>query len=238
MPPLTLTKPSVIAPTISLETLWKEVGFEPNPQQKAAILHVKGPLYLPAGPGSGKTRVLLWRVVNLLVNHNVPPAEVFLSTFTEKAALQLKEGLRALLGVVTEKTGRPFDLAKLYVGTIHSLCQTLLADRRFSPDHQRTRPPVLMDDLEQYLYVYRDKRWKALLAAAGVGAGANKAINSFFSKFTKRPSNSTSRHEAVAERWEERLDGHGRGTRSGALRFPEKEIVFDDGERLTLQGRQ
>ena len=193
----TPTKPSTTQPTITLESLWEEVGFDPNPQQKAAILHVNGPLYLPAGPGAGKTRVLLWRVVNLLTNHDVPPAEVFLSTFTEKAALQLKEGLRALLGLVTERTGKPFDLAKMYVGTIHSLCQTLLSDRRFSPDHQRTRPPVLMDDLEQYLYVYRDSRWKALLAGAGIGTGANQDINSFFSKFSKRPSNSTSRHEAV-----------------------------------------
>lgn len=191
------TKPNNDQPAIMLKTLWNEVGFSPNPQQKAAILHVDGPLYLPAGPGSGKTRVLLWRVVNLLVNHDVPPAEVFLSTFTEKAALQLKEGLRVLLGLVTERTKRPFDLAKMYVGTIHSLCQTLLTDRRFSPDHQRTRPPVLMDDLGQYLYVYQDSRWKALLAAAGIGTGANQDINAFFSSFLKRPSKSTSRHEAV-----------------------------------------
>ena len=151
------TKPDILQAMVSLEALsGNKSGSIRAAQQRAAILHVKGPLYLPAGPGSGKTRVLLWRVVNLLVNHNVPPGEVFLSTFTEKAALQLKEGLRALLGLVTERTGRPFDLAKLYVGTIHSLCQTLLADRRFSPAHQRTRPPVLMDDLEQYLLFYRD----------------------------------------------------------------------------------
>ena len=39
----------------------------------------------------------------------------------------------------------------------------------------------------------------------------------------------------IAERWAERLDGHGRGTRLGALRFSEGELVFDDGERLALQ---
>jgi DNA helicase II / ATP-dependent DNA helicase PcrA len=44
---------------ITLQELWAEAGFEPNPNQKRAILHVDGPLYLPAGPGSGKTRVLL-----------------------------------------------------------------------------------------------------------------------------------------------------------------------------------
>src|SRR5438093_4513310 len=38
-----------------LRSLWKDHDFDPNPQQKAAILHAEGPLFLPAGPGSGKT---------------------------------------------------------------------------------------------------------------------------------------------------------------------------------------
>jgi hypothetical protein len=74
-----------IAPQV-LRELWNEFEFDPNPQQEEAILHADGPLFLPAGPGSGKTRVLLWRVVNLIVTHHVAPDEIFLSTFTEKAA--------------------------------------------------------------------------------------------------------------------------------------------------------
>ena len=50
-----------------LRALWKEYEFEPNPRQREAILHNDGPLFLPAGPGSGKTRVLLWRVINLVL---------------------------------------------------------------------------------------------------------------------------------------------------------------------------
>ena len=80
-----------------LQSLWKDFGFTPNDEQEAAILHADGPLFLPAGPGSGKTRVLLWRTINLIVTHGVAPDEVFLSTFTEKAALQLRNGLRILL---------------------------------------------------------------------------------------------------------------------------------------------
>ena len=82
---------------LNLETLWKFNDFKPNKQQREAILHVDGPLYITAGPGSGKTRVLLWRAVNLIVFHGVKPEEIFLSTFTEKAAHQLKEGLRDCL---------------------------------------------------------------------------------------------------------------------------------------------
>src|SRR5260221_9552356 len=102
---------------LSLDQLWQEVGFEPNTNQREAILHVDSPLYLPAGPGSGKTRVLLWRTLNLCVFHGVRPEEIYLSTFTEKAAHQLKEGLRALFGIVTNHTGVPYDLSQRYIGT-------------------------------------------------------------------------------------------------------------------------
>jgi len=84
-------------PKFTIDDLWKKADFKPNENQKAAILHTNGPLYLPAGPGSGKTRVLLWRTLNLIVFHDIPPEEIYLSTFTEKAAHQLKEGLRSLL---------------------------------------------------------------------------------------------------------------------------------------------
>ena len=53
-------------------------------------------------PGSGKTRVLLWRTLNLIVFHNLQPNEIFLATFTEKAALQLKEGLQGLLSIASK----------------------------------------------------------------------------------------------------------------------------------------
>ena len=57
----------------TLEALWNIKGFKPNDSQREAILHIDGPLFLTAGPGSGKTRVLLWRTLNLLVFHNIKP---------------------------------------------------------------------------------------------------------------------------------------------------------------------
>ena len=146
-----------------LRALWKEYEFEPNPRQREAILHNDGPLFLPAGPGSGKTRVLLWRVINLVLTHGVAPDEIFLSTFTEKAALQLSNGLRALLGAVSEKTGHAYDTANLYVGTVHSLCQKILLDRRFSAERARARSPILLDELDQYMFLRRNANWNAIL---------------------------------------------------------------------------
>lgn len=138
---------------ITIEKLWEEVCFSPNPAQLDAITHTEKPLFLPAGPGSGKTRVLLWRTVNLIVFHDVKPEEIFLSTFTEKAAFQLKQGLQSLLGLVTNLDGRTFDLSGMFIGTVHSLCQKILIDRRFAVNQERTLRPIVLDDLGQYFFI-------------------------------------------------------------------------------------
>ena len=151
-----------------IEELWLEAEFTPNDNQKAAIRHVDGPLYLTAGPGSGKTRVLLWRALNLIVYHHVKPEEIYLATFTEKAAFQLQEGLRALLGLVTNQTGVSYDLGRMYIGTVHSLCQRILADRKFAIDRQRTPRIRLMDELSQYFYFMNGKNWQRLTDNLGI----------------------------------------------------------------------
>lgn len=178
--------------TVSLNTLWDEVDFTPNDAQAEAIRHVGGPLYLTAGPGSGKTRVVLWRTVNLIVRHEVNPDEIFLSTFTEKAAQQLREGLRVLLNVASGHTGKPYDIGEMYIGTIHSLCQQLLSDRRFAPNRARDKAPRLLDDLGQYFYLYQKRNWTDLTSAVGLGDDPEKTINEFFEGFE-----SQSRHRAV-----------------------------------------
>ena len=180
----------------TIADLWQVRNFTPNPNQEQAILHTDGPLYLPAGPGSGKTRVLLWRTLNLIVFEEVPPEAIYLSTFTEKAALQLREGLQVLLGHVTNLTGRPFDLAPLYVGTIHSLCRRILTDRRFSPGRQRARPPYLLDELGQYFHLFRRRNWEALTQSVGLNGDEDNVTiyRAFYPSFS---FDSTSRHNAV-----------------------------------------
>lgn len=148
---------------MNLETLWESINFTPNPQQREAITHVDGPLYITAGPGSGKTRVLLWRTLNLIVFHGVLPEEIFLSTFTEKAAHQLREGLRGLLDRVTNITGQPYDLSTMYIGTVHSLCRRILNDRRrFLQDYHQSPTPTLLDELGQYFHIAKSKTWQKL----------------------------------------------------------------------------
>lgn len=144
----------------TLGDLFSNQGFTPNTGQEEAIFSLKGPLFLMAGPGSGKTRVLLWRTVNAIVFQGVPPEKIFLSTFTEKAAKQLKDGLQTILGMITNKTGIPYDLSQMYIGTVHSLCQRIISDRRFIANRSRVKPPVLLDELDQYFFVNRTPFWR------------------------------------------------------------------------------
>jgi len=177
-----------------IERLWEMTRFIPNDAQREAILHVEGPLYLTAGPGSGKTRVLLWRTLNLMVFHGVKAEEIFLATFTEKAAKQLSDGLRSLLGLVTNLTGQPYDLAGMYLGTVHSLCQRTLSDRRrFFPDRHRPRPPALLDDLGQYFHLYERTNWETITRTAHLDPNsAAEVINGLLNG-----QSSPSRHRAI-----------------------------------------
>ena len=152
-----------MAPDSTLQELWAMRNFTPNEEQRKAIEHTDGPLYLPAGPGSGKTRVLLWRTLNLIVYKGVKPEEIFLSTFTEKAARQLREGISTLLSFVQNHTDVAYDVGRMYVGTVHSLCQRLIRDRRLYGGAGVTNLPALLDELGQYFFVQQN--WNALVAS-------------------------------------------------------------------------
>ena len=177
----------------SIETLWKEVNFTPNNSQEKAIKHIDGALYLTAGPGSGKTRVLLWRTLNLIVFHEVKPDEILLTTFTEKAAHQLKEGLQSLLGIASNHTGKQYDLASMYIGTVHSACNRIIGDRRFFENRGRNKPVKTIDQLEQYFFIKRHSIWNRLLLAGEI---ETIELNAYFQK--KEPS-FPNKHKAILE---------------------------------------
>ncbi|MBN2100897.1 UvrD-helicase domain-containing protein [Candidatus Dojkabacteria bacterium] len=89
-----------------------------NPQQKEAVLHDKGPLLIFAGAGSGKTRVITYRIARLISDRKAEPEEILAVTFTRKAAGEMKERVRDLLSASDDK--KKFASRLPYIGTFHS----------------------------------------------------------------------------------------------------------------------
>jgi hypothetical protein len=80
-------------PVFSIETLWQAIHFKPNSEQEEAIQHLSGPLYLPAGPGSGKTPGLGGADIKPDCFHNINLDEIFLSTLYREGGTQLQAAI-------------------------------------------------------------------------------------------------------------------------------------------------
>src|SRR5215471_801196 len=93
-----------------------------NPAQREAVLATEGPLLVVAGAGSGKTRVLTYRVAHLLNACGVQPNEILAITFTNKAAGEMRDRLEGLLGPVARA---------IWILTFHAACGRIL--RREAP---------------------------------------------------------------------------------------------------------
>jgi DNA helicase-2/ATP-dependent DNA helicase PcrA len=110
-----------------------------NPQQLEAVQATEGPVLILAGAGSGKTRVITYRVVHLIEGIGIRPDSILAVTFTNKAADQMKFRVRNLLQ--GSRTGDPL------ISTFHSFCVRLL--RREIHELGYSRDFTIYDDTDQ-----------------------------------------------------------------------------------------
>ncbi|MBI2305567.1 MAG: UvrD-helicase domain-containing protein [Chloroflexi bacterium] len=115
-----------------------------NDAQREAVTVTQGPLLILAGPGSGKTRVIVYRVAYLIKVCGLSPRRILAVTFTNKAAREMKERLNQLL---------PGSAQELTVGTFHAFCARVLRTQgqHIGLDHNF----VIYDDEDQLNLVKR-----------------------------------------------------------------------------------
>ena len=121
-------------------------GYPLNDAQKKAVRHQQGPLWIIAGPGTGKTEVLVARCLRLMCCDGVDPKSILVTTFTEKAAMSLQqrisEGMADLCGRYPQLEA--VDASGLRIGTLHALCNDILQEYRY----ESYRNLRLLDDIE------------------------------------------------------------------------------------------
>ncbi|HOA15580.1 MAG TPA: UvrD-helicase domain-containing protein [Bacillota bacterium] len=118
-----------------------------NPRQLEAARHVDGPLLILAGAGSGKTRVLTYRVASLIADHGIPPFEILAVTFTNKAAEEMRSRVERLAG----QSGRYVTVA-----TFHSFCVRVLRNEAELIGYPRSF--TIFDESDQLAAVNRALR--------------------------------------------------------------------------------
>ena len=132
---------------LTIADIYATLESPPNQRQRAAIELLDGPLRIIAGPGSGKTHVLVLRTLNLICCQGIPPGRIVVVTFTERAAREITDRVRLYANRLPEV---PKQLAELNVGTIHWFCGVVL--RRYHPTLRRYEP---LDGLGQKLFIYK-----------------------------------------------------------------------------------
>ncbi len=121
-----------------------DILSELNPAQREAVEAINGPVLILAGPGSGKTRVIIHRIAYLIKVCGISPRRIMAVTFTNKAAREMEERLRKLAHSAVDE---------LTIGTFHAICARIL--RRDGKAIGVNSGFVIYDDDDQMALVKR-----------------------------------------------------------------------------------
>lgn len=144
-------------------------------QREAVTSPASGVLQIVAGPGTGKTKVLISRVAYLLLHENILPHSIIVTTFTKKAANEMVERLRALL------RGTEIIVGNLLIGTFHSICYKIIQKHgkrigieNYSIADDRDASQILQDVLQKKL---SDRDWDLVDSLPSDQTGPFKSKN-------------------------------------------------------------
>jgi DNA helicase-2/ATP-dependent DNA helicase PcrA len=133
-----------------------------NEQQREAVETTEGPLLIIAGAGSGKTRVITYRIAHLITNAGIRPDQILAVTFTNKAAEEMRSRVEAMMG----ERLRP---ASPLVSTFHSLCVRLLRQHAEKMNAGYTRNFTIYDTDDQARVV------RAIMKEGGAASMRNRS---------------------------------------------------------------
>lgn len=199
-----------------------------NPEQKAAVTYTDGPLLVLAGAGSGKTRVIIHKIVHLIEKNHCKAHQIAAVTFTNKAAQEMKHRIQSLLPTTTRRG--------LKIATFHTLGLQLLKqmpepygfNKTFSimdsEDSlgiiQSFLPPARRRDRTELLHIQQYiSRWKNALQTPSMVSGDAEMID-FFAKYEQTlrtyqavdfddliglPVMLLQQHDALREYWQRRI---------------------------------
>lgn len=120
-----------------------------NNAQQSIVRHLEGPVLVIAGPGSGKTKTLVERVIYMF-KKGIEPQNIMVATFTEKAA---KELVTRISNRMLED-GMKVNLNEMYVGTLHSIFLRFLEEHKEFTRLKRNYK--VLDSFEQQFYIFRN----------------------------------------------------------------------------------
>jgi DNA helicase-2/ATP-dependent DNA helicase PcrA len=145
-----------------------------NPEQRAAVQTLDGPLLVLAGAGTGKTRVLTTRLAHILATGKAWPGQVLAVTFTNKAAREMKDRISQLIGGIVE--------GMTWLGTFHSIGVKIL---RRHAELVGLKPAFTILDTDDQIRLLKqiieahgvdEKRWPARQLAAYIDSWKNRGL--------------------------------------------------------------